>query len=95
MRQLLSLCLTCCLAACFPFDEGPPDASKEQVDAILRHCDVHIQRVELQDQDGGRLLVSIDAAEPEKAAKVKCLDREQEKSGVGFAIFGVTQDPPK
>ena len=60
---------------------------------MLRRCEVVIQRVEVQDQDGRRLLVSIDAAEPDVAAKVKCLEREQEKSGASFAIFSVA--PPK
>jgi hypothetical protein len=61
---------------------------------MLRNCDVRVQRVEVQEHSR-RLLVSLDDAESQMATKMKCLDQEQEKFGVGFAVFSVVPDPAK
>lgn len=88
MRQALVSLFPMVLAACFPFKEGLPDATEDQVREILDKCD--IERVEIEPQPEGeeRLVVSLSGDEQDGSAKKRCLLDAQESKGVGFTIFG-------
>ena len=87
-QRLVSLLLPFGLIACSPFDEGPPDATKDQVDAMLTTCGVTLRQIERQDQQSERLVVSIAPQEPDKAKKAECLSNEEKKLDVGFTMVG-------
>jgi hypothetical protein len=79
------------LGGCFPFDEGPPDATEKQVNMMLRTCGVTLHHLEHQSGDDSRLVVTIDDQEPDRAKKATCLSREEDKLGVGFTMEGPSQ----
>ena len=87
MRLPIALVLCFGLTSCFPFDEGPPEANETQVNVMLSACGLKIRHLEyLKESD--QWLVTIDDRERDRAAKAKCLDRQQSKFGVEFAMAG-------
>jgi hypothetical protein len=85
MLRMAALVLFFGLTSCFPFDDGPPEASEEQINTMLSACRLNIRQLERYDD---QWLVTIDDREPNRAAKAACLNREQSKLGVEFAMAG-------
>lgn len=76
------------LTACFPFDEEPRDASKDEIQTMLAACHVTITMMEHQPGRPSRWMLTIPHQGSGDAQKRDCLRREQEKLGADFTKIG-------
>jgi len=88
MKHALFFLAPFSLTGCFPFDEGPRDASKAEIQSMLATCHVTITMMERQSPGADRWLLTMPHQGSGNAEKGECLRREQEKLGADFATFG-------